>query len=49
MEAVGDNGFTVGVSYVPVRELGAKSRTDATPTTGDDEMVIPVHTLRKQS
>ena len=36
VEAVGDNGFTVGVSYVPVRELGAKSRTDTTPTTDDE-------------
>jgi len=32
IEAVSENGFAVGVSYVPVRELGAKSRTDTSPT-----------------
>ncbi len=29
VEAIDDNGLTVGLSYVPVRELGAKSRTDS--------------------
>ena len=29
VEAISDSGLTVGMSYVPVRELGAKSRTDS--------------------
>jgi len=37
VEAIDDNGLTVGLSYVPVRELGAKSRTDSNSEgdTGD--------------
>ena len=29
-EIQGDNGFAIGVSYIPARELGNKSRTDST-------------------
>ena len=36
VEAISDGGFVLGLSYVPVRELGSQSRTDTTPT-GDDE------------
>ena len=28
IEAVGDNGFALGVSYIPARDLGSGSRTD---------------------
>jgi hypothetical protein len=33
-EVIGDNGAAIGVSYVPVRELGSKSRSD-TNSGGD--------------
>ena len=36
IEALSDNGFAVGIAYIPVRELGAKKRTDTSPT-GDTE------------
>ena len=29
IETIGDNGVTVGVSYIPTRELGSKSRSDS--------------------
>ena len=29
IEMIGDNGMALGVSYIPVRELGSKSRSDA--------------------
>ena len=39
VEAIADNGWTVGFAYIPARELGSKSRTDTSPTadteTGD--------------
>ena len=28
IEAIGDNGFTLGLSYIPTRNMGSKSRTD---------------------
>ena len=34
IEASGDNGVTVGMSYIPTRELGNKSRSD-TNSDGD--------------
>ena len=34
VETIADNGFTLGVSYIPVREMGSKSRSD-TNTRGD--------------
>ena len=35
IEAISDNGATIGLSYIPVRELGSKSRTeDAAAVTG---------------
>ena len=36
VEAVSDNGFAIGLAYIPARKLGEKSRTDTTPT-GDTE------------
>ena len=32
VEAIADNGWTLGLAYVPVRELGTKTRTDTSPT-----------------
>jgi len=32
VEAVADNGFAIGLSYIPARELGTKTRTDTSPT-----------------
>ena len=37
LEVIADNGFVLGISYVPVRELGAKSRTDALTDHGGNE------------
>ena len=34
IEAIADNGFTIGVSYIPTREVGSKSRSD-TNAAGD--------------
>jgi hypothetical protein len=34
IEAIADNGATLGASYIPARELGSKSRTDTETTTG---------------
>ena len=34
VEAISDNGFTLGVSYIPTRDVGSKSRSD-TNTAGD--------------
>ena len=34
VEAIADNGFTLGISYIPTREMGSKSRTD-TNSDGD--------------
>ena len=36
VEAVGDNGFTLGLSYIPTRELGKKTRTDTSAATGQE-------------
>ena len=36
IEAIADSGFSVGLSYIPVRELGSKSRSDTT-TEGDGQ------------
>ena len=29
IEAISDNGMTVGLSYIPTRDMGSKSRTDS--------------------
>ena len=29
VEAIGDNGFALGFSFIPSREMGSKSRTDS--------------------
>ena len=36
IEAIADSGSAFGLSYIPVRELGSKKRTD-TSTTGDGQ------------
>lgn len=36
IEAVTDNGGAFGISYIPTRELGAKSRTDTSDGTGSE-------------
>ena len=36
IDAVGDNGLAFGVAYIPVRELGDGTRTDATASEGSD-------------
>ena len=36
VEAISDNGFAIGLAYIPARELGSKSRTDTQPTADDD-------------
>ncbi len=39
VEAINDQGWAIGLAYIPARELGAESRTDTSPTadteTGD--------------
>ena len=37
LEVIAENGLVFGVSYVPVRELGSKSRTDALTDHGGNE------------
>ena len=37
VEAVADSGFAFGISYIPVRELGNKSRTDTSAATGQNQ------------
>jgi len=34
IEAINDNGLAVGISYIPTREMGSKSRTDVADATG---------------
>ena len=39
IEAIGDDGLTLGISYIPTRDMGSKSRVDAESpgdTDGDD-------------
>ena len=36
IEAVTDNGGAFGISYIPTRELGSKSRTDTSDGTGSE-------------
>ena len=36
IEMIGDNGGALGVSYIPTRDMGSKSRSD-TSTTGDGQ------------
>ena len=35
LEAITDGGAAIGVSYIPTREMGSKSRTDTNPTAAD--------------
>ena len=34
IEAIHDNGLAVGISYIPTRDMGRKSRTDVADATG---------------
>ena len=34
IEAINDNGLAVGISYIPTRDMGSKSRTDVADATG---------------
>ena len=36
IEAIADSGFSVGLSYIPTRDMGSKSRSDTT-TEGDGQ------------
>ena len=36
IESVGDNGGAIGLSYIPTRDVGSKSRTDTATNSGDD-------------
>ena len=36
IEALLDNGGAFGLSYIPTRQVGSKSRTDTATNTGDD-------------
>tara|TARA_B100000575_G_C23005834_1_gene579513 strand:+ start:218 stop:886 length:669 start_codon:yes stop_codon:yes gene_type:complete len=35
LEAFTDNGAAIGISYIPTRDIGSKSRTDSNPTAAD--------------
>ena len=36
IEALYDNGATLGISYIPTRDMGSKSRTDTSGATGQE-------------
>ena len=36
IESLYDNGGAIGISYIPTRDVGSKSRTDTATNTGDD-------------
>ena len=36
IEGVYDNGGAIGISYIPTRDVGSKSRTDTANNSGDD-------------
>ena len=36
IESIADNGAALGISYIPTREVGSKTRTDTANNTGDD-------------
>ena len=36
VEALYDNGGAIGISYIPTRDVGSKSRTDTATNSGDD-------------
>ena len=36
IETIADNGAALGISYIPTREVGSKTRTDTANNTGDD-------------
>ena len=35
LEALTDGGAAIGISYIPTRDMGSKSRTDTNPTAAD--------------
>jgi hypothetical protein len=47
IEAIADNGFAIGVSYIPTRELGSKSRTDA-ESPGDTDSDDGTYTAKAE-
>ena len=47
-EVIADNGLVIGVSYIPARELGAKSRTDTTPTADDETADAGVYSAKAE-
>ena len=46
-EAISDNGFAIGLAYIPARELGSKSRTD-TQGVADDDSDSGTYTAKAQ-
>jgi len=36
LETFNDDGFTLGISYIPTRDMGSESRTDTASATGRD-------------
>ena len=36
LESISDSGVTLGISYIPTRDIGSKSRSDTANNTGDD-------------
>ena len=36
IEAINDDGLAIGISYIPTRDMGSKSRTDSETATGRD-------------
>ena len=35
LETISDDGVALGISYIPTRDMGSKSRTDTNPTAAD--------------
>ena len=35
LETISDDGIALGISYIPTRDMGSKSRTDTNPTAAD--------------
>ena len=45
MEIIADNGFAVGVSFIPTQELGSKSRTDTDLATATNKASAEIDNL----
>ena len=48
IEAISDNGWAVGFAYIPARELGAKSRTDTSPTADTETADAGTYTAKAE-